>query len=445
MAQLPEGSDGQEYKGQILGVDDTDFIRAIKTDASGAVQVTTGTNSGFSLSDKSGNDVFATTFGQLATSQKDSQITEQFAYGLPSTGIITDSTGTGEIATENSLLKIRNTGTGDGTAYIESLQAVRYIPGSMAYAFFTVTGFPFGVANANAWAGLYDDEDGFAIGMKSGVPTILRRRYNGSIAVDEEIGLSSFDDKLDGTGSSQYTIDWTKGNIFAIMFGYLGFAPIQFLVKADDGRWIEFHKIKYPNKNVDTHISMPYLPLRFEIDNTGSGEVVEIGAGSVDAGIFNGGKTDSTFRYTVATGFNIGNTPVSTTTDNYFIAVRGKDVVGGRRNKISSLLNDVSIATEGSTKTITVDVLKNPTETAAGTWASLGDASPLEYSVNTTYDLSTGIETGAASVVYKDDAFVFGGIDDISILVRRGEVLVFKFSSTNGTVSDYTIGFKDLY
>ena len=426
------------YHGQVAGITDEGFSRILKTDSKG--QLRTG------ATDIGNRNALVTTFGQVITSQKDTQISEQYVYGLVGTGVLSETTGSGEVVTENSMLRVRTADTTDGTAYVQSLQCVRYIPGSMAYLFFTVTGLPIGVDNATAWCGLFDDEDGFAIGIKDGVPSLLRRRYNEVSAVDTVVTLDDFDDKLDGTGASGYTIDWNKGQLFSIMFGYLGFAPISFLVKSDDDEWIEFHKIKYPNTSMETHISMPYLPIRFEVDNTGSGQQIEIANGSVDAGIFNGGKTDSTFRYSFIDSAIAGNVPISSQ-NTYFIAIRGKELLDGRLNKIASMLSDLSVATEGSNKTITVSVVKNPIVTTAGTWTSIGNDSPLEYSINTVFDLASGSPVGVEALVFKDRVYTADDVDRIGVLIRRGETLLFKMTSDgiNGTISDYVIGFKDLF
>ena len=427
-----------DYYAQIAGITNEGFSRILKTDAHGQLRAS-GTDIG-------NRNSFVTTFGQVVTSQKDTQISEQFAYGLPGTGVLSGTTGTGEIATEDSLLKIRNTGSGDGTAYVQSLQCVRYIPGSMAYLYFTVSGLPYGVDGANAWCGLFDDEDGFAIGMQDGVPSLLRRRYNGIDADDYIISIDDFDDKLDGNGKSGYTINWDKGQLFAIMFGYLGFAPISFLVKKDDDEWVEFHKIRYPNSNIETHISFPYLPIRFEIDNTGAGVPISIHSGSVDAGIFNGGKTDSTFSYSSVGSARAANVPI-TSTDALIIAIRGKEILGDRVNKISSLLDNVGISTEGSNRTVSFSVVKNPTVITDGTWTSISDNSPLEFSTNTVFNLNTGSGTGVQTVIFKEQVYRATDLDNISVLLRRGETLVFRMRSgaPGGTISDYVFGFKDLF
>ena len=396
-----------------------------------------------SIVDATGRNVFVDTFGRMAVTEKDSQITEQFSYGLPSTGVVSGITGTGSIITEDAMLKVK-TGTGDGTAYIESLQSVRYIPGSMAYGFFTAYGFP---TQGTGFIGVFDDEDGFAIGSKDGVPSVLRRRYNGVDSDDYYISQSNWNlDKLDGTGDSLLDIDFSKGQVYSITYGYLGFACIIYSIMAPNGTWTPFHRIEYPNSSTVTQISMPYLPLRVEVDNTGTGEAIEIGVGSVDAGIFNGGKTDSSSNYTAINCSDLLLTPKSTTTVDYIIAIRGKSLIGTRRNKVSSLFKSISWATDASIKGVTVDIIRDPDIITPGTWTSFGDTSPLEWSSDTVFDLTTGTPTGLGAALAKDSSRPPTNIAELTnTLIRRDEIAVVRMESTNGIVSDMFIAMQNLF
>lgn len=413
-----------------------------------ALSVKTNTGVGnVGISDATGRTAMVTTFGQVATSHKDSQITEHFPYGLPSTGVVSEVTGSGSIETEDSLLKFKTT-TADGTAYAESLQALRYIPGSMAYCFFTGVGFPEGVASCNAFIGPYDDEDGFAIGCLDGVPTVLRRRYNGVTADTTYYSQSEWSlDTLDGNGPSLLNVDFTKGQVYSITYGYLGFAPIVYSILSPSGNWIPFHKIEYPNSSAETHISQPYLPLRAEVDNTGSGAAIEIGIGSIDVGIFNGGKTDSSSRSQGVSGDKALATPKSVTAPDYVIALRSKDVYQGRKNKISSVLSALSWATQDSVKSVTLEIIKNPTITTDGTWTDLStNSSPLEWSIDTVFDINSGVDTGVGFALSKDSDLNVEDIDNsFNVLLRRSEILMVRVNSTNGIVSDLFMAFKDLF
>lgn len=401
-----------------------------------------------SIRDGVGRDAFVTTFGQLAVSQKDSQITEQFPYGLPGTGVEQEITGSGQILTEDSLLKFTTT-EADGTAWAESVQALRYIPGSMAYAFFTVAGFTKG-PGIKSYVGLFDEEDGFAVGTQDGDICVMKRRYNGPGNI-ETVNIKQSDwniDTLDGNGPSGYTVDFTKGQIYAITYGYLGFAPIVFSIKRDNDNWIPFHIIKYPNTETKTHISQPYLPLRAEVDNTGSGLPIEIGIGSIDVGVFNGGKTDSSSR---ADGFVLSDLKtvpqILTAAGDMIIALRGKQLLATRKNKVSVLLNTISFSTDGSNKGVTLEIIKNPTETTPGTWTELSSESPVEYSIDAVYDLTSGFKTGIMFSLSKEQ-YVYEALAEITnTLIRRDEVIVIKGKANEpagAQISDLGLGLKDL-
>ena len=91
------------------------------------------------------------------------------------------------------------------------------------------------------------------------------------------------------------------------------------------------------------------------------------------------------------------------------------------------------------------DAVKDPTITTPGTWTSLGDGSPLEYSIDTVFDLTSGSDTGLGAALAKDGSRPPGVVADIAeVLVRRDEILVVRCNSTNGTISDMFISMQDL-
>lgn len=391
-----------------------------------------------------GRNGMTSMFGDMVTSKRQTQLQGQFGYGLlnPESTIPT-ITGSGEIVAENSMLKVR-TGTADGTANIESLQAIRYIPSMMAYSFFTLGGIQTGtgLTGTKQYSGLFDDVDGFFVGQKDGVFSIGYRRDSVDIIITQD----NFNiDKLDGTGDSGLTIDPSKGNVYLIMFGYLGFAPIVFKVMDENGIMREFHVIQYPNLNTQTNLTLPYLPASSFTDNTGSGIVLENFIGSLDAGIIEDGKIDVSAENF---GFNLevvpAYLPVSTTGTDLLVAFRGAQTINGIKNKISSLLNQVSIITDQSPQDATVELIFNPTITTPGTWTAANTNSAVEFSTDTIFDLASGRSSGLIVTLLKTDKYL-EFVDKLNLLLRRGEIAVFKFSSTNGSIAKFTIGYKDLF
>lgn len=62
------------------------------------------------------------------------------------------------------------------------------------------------------------------------------------------VAMTAWDDPLDGTGRSGYTIDLTKLNVWEIVYAYLGAGNITIRVMDPNcGRFVTVHQVKYPN------------------------------------------------------------------------------------------------------------------------------------------------------------------------------------------------------
>ena len=95
-----------------------------------------------------------------------------------------------------------------------SRDIVRYRPGHEMFAYFTYAWLDGGVAGAKNYIGIMDANNGYYIGY-NGPDFVVGRRKGGA---GTEYPRSSFTDKLDGSGLSGHTIDFTKINIFRVTF-----------------------------------------------------------------------------------------------------------------------------------------------------------------------------------------------------------------------------------
>lgn len=81
-------------------------------------------------------------------------------------------------------------------------------------------------------------------------------------------------DKLDGTGASEITVDWTKSQIFFIDFLWLGFGRIRFGFNIN-GKNIVVHEQYTANVNPTVYMSSPNQPIRYEIRSEGGAGTFE--------------------------------------------------------------------------------------------------------------------------------------------------------------------------
>lgn len=370
-------------------------------------------------------------FGERLVGTRKPSIASQFQYGFNSYETSTVLTNGGTVSTANSMA-VTSTGTNiAGTAVSQTKKALRYIPGHEAYLFGTSV-FSTPKSNSYQRAGLFDDQNGFFIGYEGTVFGVTRRRTGTSVFVPQ----SNFNiDRLDGSGRSGFTIDPTKGNVYSIKFGYLGFANIYFEVLSTNGEWITFHRINYPNTSTITHIANSMLPIRSEVGNTGNNTDIRISTGSVSAGIVDGAGTDPSTRSFSSQGLS---TTVSATT-GVFVAFKNKATFNSISNYVPALLDLISVAVDGN-KNMTLQLWKNPTLTNSPTWADVDSNSVLQRATNATITPGTGQLLLSVNIQKIGDFFQY--VTNLDFLLYAGEHVAFTWVTSTGVTSQVDLGIR---
>jgi hypothetical protein len=92
------------------------------------------------------------------------------------------------------------------------------------------------------------------------------------------------DDIFDGNGITGQTLDPTKGNVFQVVFQYLGFGAIAFFVEdSPDGEFHLVHVIEYANNNIVPSMDNPTLPMCMAAENTSNTSDIVLKSGSLAA------------------------------------------------------------------------------------------------------------------------------------------------------------------
>lgn len=119
--------------------------------------------------------------------------------------------------------------------------------------------------------GQFNDNNGF---MFLSTPTTLAvgiRSFTTGTAVDTIVNQNAWNvDKLDGTGASRITINPSNTQIYFFDYQWLGVGAIRFGVVID-GKGIIVHQVNNANNLRFVYMTTPNLPLRFEIENDGTG------------------------------------------------------------------------------------------------------------------------------------------------------------------------------
>jgi hypothetical protein len=145
-----------------------------------------------------------------------------------------------------------------------------YQPGKSQFSFLT-----FGSLNATSGiikeAGYFYENDGIFVRNTDGTTSVnLRSSVTGSPATDTKVQSEWNLDTLDGNGPSGVTLDPDNTEIFIIDFQYLGVGRVR--VGFDiDGIAIYCHQFLNANNKPTVYMSSPNLPLRYSIENDGTG------------------------------------------------------------------------------------------------------------------------------------------------------------------------------
>lgn len=131
------------------------------------------------------------------------------------------------------------------------------------------------------------------LGTAVGTAGTFAETVAGAAAVDTWIPQESWNgDVCDGTGSTGFTLDHQKGNLFRINVAYLGFGPVTFsiMVPNMDGNnaaWVTVHTINNPNARTTPHVKQPSFPFTMAAYSSGSTTDVSVSTSSI-AGFIEG-------------------------------------------------------------------------------------------------------------------------------------------------------------
>lgn len=224
-----------------------------------------------------------TTFGDLISSNRTDQLAVNFSQTTPEILVDTTVTGSGSVTNAAAQSVVATGTTSTSTAKMNTRRTTFYSPSHEMYAYFTAT-FSDPTANGEQFIGLFDDDNGFAIGY-NGTQFCVRRRDGGT---DTDVAQADFNGQLltdfKRAGTVE-TLNPQNGNVYRIRFGWLGNAPIEFEILSPDGDWILLHQIKYPNSSTLAHIENPDLPLTSEVSNGADSTNVSIATSSWAAGV----------------------------------------------------------------------------------------------------------------------------------------------------------------
>lgn len=119
--------------------------------------------------------------------------------------------------------------------------------------------------------GYYDDNNGIFLREQNGIVQIVKRTSTSGSPVDFAIDQADWNvDKLDGTGVSGINLNKTKSQVLIIDLEWLGVGRVRvgFVI----GGCVHYaHEFLHSNSLNTVYMSTPNLPIRYEIQNDGTG------------------------------------------------------------------------------------------------------------------------------------------------------------------------------
>lgn len=206
-------------------------------------------------------------FGRQRVSNAVTLFEGTFLYDLQPTLFESIVTGAATIThdAQNTSAVLQTTAVGDQTAALQSYVRPRYQPGKSQLAEVTFT-FGAGQAGVIREAGMNTETNGFLLQQNGTTINLIRRST--TIEGDLTVPQNSWNlDTMDGTGPSGITLDFSKSQILAFDFQWLGVGRVRAGFSID-GNLYYVHEFLHANNITAPYVPGLTLPIRYYMSST---------------------------------------------------------------------------------------------------------------------------------------------------------------------------------
>ena len=183
-----------------------------------------------------------------------------------------EATVTGGAATwnaNNSGVDLTTITTSGASVIRQTQRVIPYAPGRPAQLNQQIK-FATPIANLTQRVGLFDENNGFYFELvgASTVNFVIRTNTSGSMTENRIARANWSGDKLDGTGLSGITLDFSKQQLISFDYEWYGVGAVTlgFII---NGQIINCHTVYTANVSTTVWASTPFAPIRLELFNTG--------------------------------------------------------------------------------------------------------------------------------------------------------------------------------
>lgn len=312
----------------------------------GLAQQVRCTNAGELITSFEGS-TFSDMFNRLRVSNPETMFDSKLIHGKGDLFWDEVTTGAGSVGTWSQdtasvVLDVDNLTA--GSTIRQTFMRFNYQPGKSQLVLMTGTLQKSGAGQAGidrGW-GFGDVNNGYFLNDAEGTIQLIERTSKTGTPADTTTAQSAWNlDKMDGTGPSKVTMDWTKSQIMFLGMEWLGVGSVLmgFIV---DQKLHPVHVFHHANVLSGVYMSSPNLPLRYWISNDNSGGAATLEhicstviseGGTQDLGVSRSESTEGAFInantttiYYAVFGIRLKSTTTGASVDNHDGIVKLVDV-----------------------------------------------------------------------------------------------------------------------
>ena len=296
-------------------------------------------------------------------------------------GLWDTDTATGGTAAFNAnegLVELSVTTTSGSRVYRETNKVFSYQPGKSLLVLSTFVLAP-AKTNLRQRVGYFGTQNGLYIELDGNTLSFVERSAVTGSITETRVNQANWNiDKLDGTGPSGFTLDITKAQILWMDIEWLGLGTVRmgFVI---DGKFIHCHSFNHANLITSTYITTASLPLRYEIENTGTTSTASTLKQVCSTVISEGGYELRGAQLAVSVPVT---SPVSlATAGTYYPLMSVRLKTTPNRLDAIVILTAFSVLGTSSNTIYNWQVISGGT-TSGGTWVSAGTDSAVEYKID---------------------------------------------------------------
>lgn len=353
---------------------------------------------------------------------------------------ITTSNG-GTVTTANGQAILQTSAATNGSAQITSTKPATHRPGQGILARFTPmwTG---GFANSKQLFGMGTDIDGYFFGFNGATFGIFHRLNS----IDTHIPQTSWNvDKCDGTGTSGFAWNTSKGSPLMVKYPYLGHGNISFwILNSETSVWILCHVIKYSNLSSLPQLSNPNLLLYGQVINSGNANNLTMYI--TCAGVHLDGP-----REYIGPQFGIDNNK-TITTENNIITLKNATTVNGVPNRGLARLRTISLAYDGGNGVCQTRIKKGSTVAGSPVFNAIDGVASINGTVITSansiisYDVA-GTTLSGGKILFNSclarNSNLIADLTNYNIFIAPGEFLTISMAATASGICSVALNWQE--